>query len=473
MKNIFGKFATLLLFASSMATAQVSDPVLLRINGKDIHRSEFEYAYNKNNNNLSDGAQSVEEYLPMFINFKLKVAEAEALHLDTLSSLREEFQRDRALMAESYLVDEDFIAQEAYSIYANDSATIGKDGFVKFSHIVFVASQKDDRAAVELARQQADSAHLMLQAGKSFEEVATHFSIPAQALAPFEILRGQAYPEFEEVAFALADGDYSAPFETPMGFHIVKRFSSRPFGSFEQYKPAIINMLEQQNIRDVAKIKRGEQLAAEFGGGITPMEAIAREDSLLETKYPEFGNLMREYYEGLLFFEVSNREVWSGISDDESGMKRYFRKNKKRYAFETPRFRGALVLAKSQENLDLVKSIIDDEDYYDYKSLLEAKLPADSSRVIRVELGIFAVGDNPWIDKLVFGQGEGAILRNGFTVVDVVGEVIEKPESYRDVKGLLLVDYQKYCEDKWVEKLRDKYDVYVDENVLRTVNNHD
>ena len=134
MKNIFGKFATLLLFASSMATAQVSDPVLLRINGKDIHRSEFEYAYNKNNNNLSDGAQSVEEYLPMFINFKLKVAEAEALHLDTLSSLRAEFQRDRALMAESYLVDEDFIAQEAYSIYANDSATIGKDGFVKFSH---------------------------------------------------------------------------------------------------------------------------------------------------------------------------------------------------------------------------------------------------------------------------------------------------------------------------------------------------
>ena len=73
MKNIFGKFATLLLFASSMATAQVSDPVLLRVNGKDIHRSEFEYAYNKNNNNLSDGAQSVEEYLPMFINFKLKL----------------------------------------------------------------------------------------------------------------------------------------------------------------------------------------------------------------------------------------------------------------------------------------------------------------------------------------------------------------------------------------------------------------
>ena len=90
-------------------------------------------------------------------------------------------------------------------------------------------------------------------------------------------------------------------------------------------------MLEQQDIRQAAMVRRGEQLAEEFGGGISPMEAIAREDSLLEEKYPEFGNLMREYYEGLLFFEVSNREVWSKVADDESGMKRFFRKNKKNY----------------------------------------------------------------------------------------------------------------------------------------------
>lgn len=472
MKNIFCKVA-LLLFAVVAANAQVSDPLLMRINGKDILRSEFEYAYNKNNNNLSEGSQTVEEYLPMFINFKLKVAEAEALHLDTLTSLREEFLNDRSQIAESYLIDENFIVEEAHRIYAADSATFAADGFVKFSHLVFIAQQKEDVAAVELARLRADSAQQMLQEGKSFEEIAEYFAIPARALAPFEILRGQAYPEFEDVAFALSDGECSAPFETPMGFHIVKRISSRPFGTFEEYRPAIINMLEQQDIRQAAMVRRGEQLAEEFGGGISPMEAIAREDSLLEEKYPEFGNLMREYYEGLLFFEVSNREVWSKVADDESGMKRFFRKNKKNYKFETPRFRGALILAKSQENLNLAKSIIEGEDYYDYKELLEENLPADSSRVIRVELGVFAIGDNPFVDKLVFGQGEGATLRNGFTVVDVVGEVISKPESYRDVKGALLVDYQKYCEDKWVERLRDKYEVYVDEEVLRTVNNHE
>ena len=472
MKNIFCKVA-FLLFVVTGVNAQVSDPVLMRINGKDILRSEFEYAYNKNNNNLSEGSQTVEEYLPMFINFKLKVAEAEALQLDTLTSLREEFLNDRSQIAESYLIDENFIVEEAHRIYAADSATFDADGFVKFSHLVFIAQQKEDVAAVELARLRADSARQMLQEGKSFEEIAEYFAIPARALAPFEILRGQAYQEFENVAFALSDGEYSAPFETPMGFHIVKRISSRPFGTFEEYKPAIINMLEQQDIRQAAMLRRGEQLAEEFGGGISPMEAIAREDSLLEEKYPEFGNLMREYYEGLLFFEVSTREVWNKVSADEEALAKYFKKNKKKYKFETPRFRGAVIQANSQENLETVKNILDGQNFDDYKSAIEANLPKDSVRTVRVEVGIFAIGDNAWVDKMVFGQGDGGKLRRGFVTVETVGTVIEEPETYKDVKGLVTADYQKYLEEKWVKSLRKKFKVKIDKGVLKTVNNHD
>ena len=78
---------------------QVSDPVLMKVNGKEVLRSEFEYAFNKNNNNLSDKGQTVEEYLPMYIDFKLKVAEAETLRLDTISSLKAEYKRDRAQLA--------------------------------------------------------------------------------------------------------------------------------------------------------------------------------------------------------------------------------------------------------------------------------------------------------------------------------------------------------------------------------------
>ena len=465
--------AALFLLASTTALAQVTDPVLMRVNGKEVKRSEFEYAFNKNNTNLAGEGQTVEEYLPMYVDFKLKVAEAEALKLDTLASFREEYERDRKLMAENYLVDTCFINDEAYRIYAKDSATIGKDGFIEVAHIVFLAKQTAPLADIQLAKARIDSAYAMLNGGQTFEDVAKYFNIPAQAIRSFEIVRGQVYPEFEQAAFALADGNYSQPFESPAGYHIVKRISSRPFGSFEEYKPAIVNMLEQQNIREAARIKRGRDLAREFGGNMTPDEALALEDSLLESKYPEFGNLMREYYEGLLFFEVSTRQVWGKVAEDEVGLAKYFKKNRKKYRFETPRFRGAVIQANSQENLDNIKAMLEGQPFENYKAAIEANLPKDSARTVRVEVGIFAVGDNAFVDKMVFGQGDGGNMRRGFVVVDTIGTVVENPETYKDVKGLVTADYQKSLEDKWVKSLRKKYKVKIDKEVLKTVNNHD
>ena len=161
MKSLKNIFLSSLLFSAS-ALAQVSDPVLMTVNGKEVKRSEFEYAFNKNNSNLVDGGQTVEEYLPMYIDFKLKVAEAEAMGLDTMASFREEYSKDRAQMAEDYLMDPDFVEKEAYRIYANDSATIGKDGFLKLSHIVLIARQKDDKAVIASVKARIDSVYAAL-----------------------------------------------------------------------------------------------------------------------------------------------------------------------------------------------------------------------------------------------------------------------------------------------------------------------
>ena len=100
-------------------SAQVAeDPVLMTINGKEILRSEFEYAFNKNRGNVSDSAMTAKEYLQLYIDFKLKVAEAEALKLDTLASFKEEYAKDRSQLAEGYLTDPDYVDNEAYKIYA-------------------------------------------------------------------------------------------------------------------------------------------------------------------------------------------------------------------------------------------------------------------------------------------------------------------------------------------------------------------
>jgi peptidyl-prolyl cis-trans isomerase SurA len=120
----------------------------------------------------------------------------------------------------------------------------------------------------------------------------------------------------------------------------------------------------------------------------------------------------------------------------------------------------------------MVKELLTGKQYRDYRSIIEENLPKDSARVVRVEIGVFAIGDNAWVDKHVYAQGEGGEYRKGFGFVDVVGTVIEHPETYWDVKGAVQGDYQKYLEDKWVKKLRKKYKVKVDKKVLKTVNNH-
>jgi peptidyl-prolyl cis-trans isomerase SurA len=77
------------------------------------------------------------------------------------------------------------------------------------------------------------------------------------------------------------------------------------------------------------------------------------------------------------------------------------------------------------------------------------------------------------VDKLVFGQGEGGRMKKDYSKVGVVGKILKKkPESYKDVSGHVINDYQQVLEEKWVKALRRKYKVEVYDEVLKTVNNH-
>lgn len=464
-------FVAAIVIAMAMV-AQDADPVLLRINGKEIKRSEFEYAMNKNSATMGEEETSLEEYLEMYINFKLKVAEAEAMKLDTLESFIAEYKSNRQQGAESYLIDNDFIEREAYNIYAKDSATIGVDGFIRVAHIFKPVQQQATEQAEAEAAAAINLAYEKLQNGATLVEAAAAAGVKPNVLQPFEIVKGQAYKEFETAAFALADSAYSQPLRSPAGYHIIMKYGSRPFGQYAEYREAIIKMLEQRGIRNAARKARGMQLAKEMGGSITPEQALAIEDSLLESKYPEFGNLMTEYHDGLLFFEVCTREVWDKAAKDEKALAKFFKKNKKNYKYDSPRFRGAVVYANKQSDIDSAKILFAGVHTDEYRNIMKEHFYVDSTYTIRLEMGIFTIGSNGWVDKMVFGQGDGGKMKRGFELVDVVGKVIEKPESYQDVRGLVVNDYQKYLEDKWIKKLRRKYKVEIDKEVLKTVNNH-
>ena len=109
--------AALLTATLLSASAKSNDPVLMKINGKDVRLSEFQYLYNKNNSQQIQ-QQSLDEYVDMFVTYKLKVADAEAAGIDTTMSFIREFKGYRNELARPYLTDNavrDSLINVAYS----------------------------------------------------------------------------------------------------------------------------------------------------------------------------------------------------------------------------------------------------------------------------------------------------------------------------------------------------------------------
>ena len=119
MKKLLTIFALLI----SLQIIAQNDPVLITINGVEITKSEFEYLYNKNKKNNTIDKKSLDEYLEMYINFKLKVIEAEEQQFDTIASFKKELASYRRQLSQPYLTDTEYEEQlykEAYDHFSQD-----------------------------------------------------------------------------------------------------------------------------------------------------------------------------------------------------------------------------------------------------------------------------------------------------------------------------------------------------------------
>lgn len=106
-----------LLVAATTASAQTADPTIMTINGKDVPRSEFEYSYNKNNSETVVDKKSVDEYIDLFVNYKLKVMAAEEAGIDTTKAFRDEFRMYRDQQIRPSFINDNDVEREARTIY--------------------------------------------------------------------------------------------------------------------------------------------------------------------------------------------------------------------------------------------------------------------------------------------------------------------------------------------------------------------
>jgi len=216
------KVVSILLLAIVTLTikAQEKDPVLLTIGGNDVKLSEFNAIFNKNNTNEKATDESIQEYLDLYIKFKLKVKEAEDLGYDTLPKFKNELKGYRKQLAQPYLTDKEVteeLIKEAYERMKQD---------VKASHILIGVDEDASPSDTLAAYNSALKARKRILAGEDFGKVAKELSTDPSAkknggnLGYFSSLH-MVYP-FETAAFNTKVGDVSMPVRTRFGYHVIK-----------------------------------------------------------------------------------------------------------------------------------------------------------------------------------------------------------------------------------------------------------
>ncbi len=467
------------LWLVAFAVHAQSDPVVMTVNGVPVTRSEFEYSYNKNNGEGVIDKKTVEEYAELFVNYKLKVAAALDEHLDTLSSFKDEFAMYRDQQVRPTIVTDAEILDEARKAYNRAKESIGAKGLIRPAHIFFRLSTKATQHEQELVRQRADSVYRALQAGADFAALAAKVSQDPRSAAREGDLGwmqpGQTFVEFEEAAYALQPGQFSRPVLTPEGYHIILVKERKQLEPFEELKDMIVRSFEQQGLRDAIADMKVQQRIEQSGGTLTGQQVMqARADSLAAVD-SEMKYLIQEYHDGLLLYEISNREVWERAEKDETGLRAWFDAHKKDYAWQEPHYKGIAYHVKTKADVKAVKRSIKKVPFEQWAEVLRTTFNADSVIRIRVEKGIFKAGDNGTIDRLVFKLKQTTFDAENadYPIEAVYGKKQKKyPDDYTDVRGQVVADYQQMLEQEWVKSLRQRYPVQINQEILKTVNRH-
>ncbi len=654
-----------LLFISQTLSAQLlkkfEDKTLLTIGDEKVPVKEFLRVYEKNNTPQErKKPDALKNYLELFINYKLKVKEAEDLKMDTVASFKKELAGYRKSLAKPYFRDEsviDSLVKEAYDrmqydlrashillrvdknaspkdtlaaykkiMDIRDMIISGKKSFetaaVEYSddpsakdreeipgkqrfrkgnhgdlgyfnvfrmvypfesaayntpvgeiskpvrtdygyHIIKVTDKRPAMGKAKVAhifvrlRENAtpeDSArktekifniYKKLQEGMDWDSAAMKYSEDKGSARKGGVLpeftSSRIVPEFVEVIDSLKPGEYSKPFRTMYGWHIVKLIERKRPGTFEEEKKKLreqVNkdmrsklskrividrvkkkygftvyndaknellskvdstLLEGEFMADSVKldvnkplVKIGDQVKTQkdfldfinkhqrrqakikldvyfnqLFNEFTDDFCISYKDAHLEEEYPEFANLMKEYHDGILLFNLSDEKVWSKAVKDTAGLEKFYNANKDKYMWGE-RVDATVYEVTKKDDVDkvyrLLKETSDD-------GAIADSLIKDSINSVKIIPGLFENGDNKYVDKVKKQKGlykaETSDVEDLTVFVRVKGIVPPQPKTLDEARGLITADYQDYLEKEWIKELKKKYPVKVNEKVLK------
>ncbi|MBN2745812.1 MAG: peptidylprolyl isomerase [Bacteroidales bacterium] len=231
-----------------------------------------------------------------------------------------------------------------------------------------------------------------------------------------------------------------------------KKFTQKQFAAFVE-----------SNQRSMSKGTIKYMIHNLYNQWVTQM-VLNEKSSNLEKEDFNFRMLMNEYHDGILLFNISDEKIWSKAISDTVGLSAFLNQNQSNYMWK-PRVDAEIYRVKNDSIAHIVKNY------------LNAGMPLDS--VIRLtnsnsslnvgfERGKYEEGDNTIIDKAEKKVGVQRI-ENGDKLIFLVriNQLMEaSPKKLSEARGLITADYQNYLHDEWINSLRQKYTVEINQKVF-------
>lgn len=173
--------------------------------------------------------------------------------------------------------------------------------------------------------------------------------------------------------------------------------------------------------------------------------------------------------EGLLV-AVWEARLQENVRCTELELDTWFKEHRMDYGWGKPHFHGAVIHCQSKKEAKAIRKYLKK---YPESLWTEAwkRMPSEVSKASRMEVGLFAIGENPYVDKLVFKQGTFQVLPD-YPHTWVLGKKLKKgPSAYQDVRKKVEADCRKAKKKAEMEAVEGKYRVEINEEILKTVNN--
>ncbi len=471
-------FAVILLLPGIVAFNQES--VLMTIGDKPVYASEFTRILNKNKNNLSGQKTSVQESLDMFVNFKLKVREAESQGLDTTASFKKELASNREQLSKPYLMDQevtDELVKEAYERSKWE---------VRASHILVGVKPDAPAGDTLLAYRKALAVRDRLIKGEKFEDVAKEVSDDISAatnggdIGYMPVLQ-VVYP-FETAIFTMKIGELSMPVRTQFGYHIIRVTDKKP----ARGKIHIATIWKSFNytMTDEEKAKAKEEI----------------QNIYLQLKSgADFNDLARKYSDDRTMAVRGDAGFWMGPNQKEPSFDQaaYGLKNPGDITEPVETTLGWFIIRlldkKNPDTWDEAKSFLSNQISRDTRSqkseqVVVEKLKKEYNfklntpnleefyRLVNPSIFDGKWDANPALQKtgVLFTLGDITVLQNEFAkhlvltfkkgTVRTIAEFVD--EKFNDFAKTRILEYEKTQLDRKYPEFRDLYHEFRDGNLL-------